>query len=224
MNPLNAIESNPDPFPIYQQLRREQPVFYDPDRGTWNVFCYNDVQRVLSDYAHFSSKFMRRNDGGMSSGEPFSASMISSDPPRHRELRGLVTQAFTPRAVEALAPRITAIVREHLDRVMAAGEMDIIRDLGYPLPVIVIAELMGIPVEDRERFKHWSDRIVSLADMGDEVDPSEFYSAEIMEMSAYFFNLLEERRKYPGEDLISGLIQANLNGETLSEIELLGFC
>ena len=95
--------------------------------------------------------------------------------------------------------------------------MDLIRDLAYPLPVIVIAELMGIPAQDREKFKHWSDSVVSLADMGDEVDPSSVYSDEIMAMSAYFFNLLEARRENPENDLISGLVRANLNGETLSE-------
>jgi cytochrome P450 len=223
MNPLNSIERNPNPFPIYAQMRRDAPVYYDPDRGTWNVFCYDDVQRVLSESGVFSSHFAGGRHGEEGGG-PFAASMISTDPPRHRQLRGLVTQAFTPRAVDALAPRITEIVRELLDRVMPAGEMDVIGDLAYPLPVTVIAELMGIPVQDRERFKRWSDRVVSLADMGDEVDPSAMFSDDIMEMSAYFFDLLEKRRQNPEDDLLSGLLQANLDGETLSQMELLGFC
>jgi cytochrome P450 len=223
MNPLNSIERNLNPFPIYAQMRRDTPVYYDPDRGTWNVFCYDDVQRVLSESAVFSSQFAGGR-GASEGGGPFAASMISTDPPRHRQLRGLVTQAFTPRAVDALAPRITEIVHEHLDRVMASGEMDIISDLGYPLPVTVIAELMGIPAEDRERFKRWSDRVVSLADMGDEVDPQSFASDDIMEMSMYFFNMLEERKQQPRDDFLTGLLQANLEGETLTEMELLGFC
>ena len=106
MNPLIDIERNLDPFPIYQQMRGEAPAYYDPDRGTWNIFRYEDVHRVLSDYSTFSSVFMRNSDGKVSSGEPFAASMISTDPPRHNQLRALVTQAFTPRAVEALGPRI----------------------------------------------------------------------------------------------------------------------
>jgi cytochrome P450 family 109 len=89
--------------------------------------------------------------------------MISSDPPRHRKLRLLVTQAFTPRAVEALAPRIQEIVDEYLQPVREVGRMDAIRDLGCPLPVIVIAEMLGIPAEDRLRLKSWSDEVVQMA-------------------------------------------------------------
>ena len=107
--------------------------------------------RVLSDYETFSSQFGQ--GGGEDAGQPFAASMISTDPPRHRQLRALVTQAFTPRAVEALAPRIAAIVDELLDQVMAQGKMDVIEDFGYPLPVIVIAEMLGVPPEDRAQFK-----------------------------------------------------------------------
>jgi cytochrome P450 len=221
-NLMSSIERNPNPFPVYAEMRRDAPVYYDPERGSYHVFRYDDVQRVLSDSAIFSSQFAGNGSG--EGGGVFAASMISTDPPRHRQLRGLVTQAFTPRAVEALAPRIKEIVREHLDAVMEAGEMDVIRDLGYPLPVIVIAELMGIPPEDRERFKHWSDKVVSMADMGDEVDPQNFMSDEIMEMSMYFMNMLEERKQHPKDDFLTGLLQAKFDGEGLSEMELLGFC
>ncbi|MCL4561509.1 MAG: cytochrome P450 [Chloroflexi bacterium] len=221
-NPMDAIVTNIDPFPFYQEFRRTQPVYYNTERGSWNIFRYHDVQRALSDFAVFSSKFSLATT--ISSDEPFAASMISSDPPRHRQLRTLVTQAFTPHAVENLAPRILAIVTEHLDRVMDAGRFDAIRDLGYPLPVIVIAELMGIPPADRERFKTWSDTIVSFARFGENIDPRVFQSNAILEMAAYFLELIERRRKEPGDDLISGLLKAEIDGQRLSQIELLGFC
>lgn len=219
---LTSIEQELNPFPRYEKMRRSQPVYYDPERQNWNVFRYSDVQRVLSDYSAFSSQFM--GNAAQDPGEPFTASMIATDPPRHRQLRSLVSQAFTPRAVEGLAPRITEIVNDHLDRVMDTGQMDIIHDLGYPLPVIVIAELLGIPPEDRDRFKGWSDEVVSLADFGGSVDYEAFSSHAILEMSAYFFGMIEQRRRAPGEDLISGLLAAEVEGEKLSEIELLGFC
>ncbi len=222
MSNFSLIGREIDPFPIYRQMRAESPVYFDPERHNWNVFRFADVQRLLSEHETFSSQFAGRRDSD--SAMPFAASMISTDPPRHRMLRGLVSQAFTPRSVEALAPRITAIVDEHLDAVLGVGEMDVIRDLGYPLPVIVTAEMLGVPAADRERFKHWSDTIVQMADFGGTIDPQRMMSPEIMEMGAYFFDMLDRRRQSPGDDLISGLLAAELEGERLSQIELLGFC
>jgi cytochrome P450 len=222
MSILSAAEKELNPFPIYKKMRVEQPVYHDPERDNWNIFRYKDVQWVLSDYETFSSRFTG-GEGG--EGEPFSASMIATDPPKHRQLRSLVSQAFTPRAVNALEPRIQEIVREHLEKVEGSGEMDVIQDLGYPLPVIVIAEMMGIPSEDRDKFKHWSDNIVALADLRGDVDYSAFIeNPSILEMSAYFMNMIEHRRQNPGDDLISGLLKANIDGETLNLVEMLGFC
>ena len=218
---LSAIEQVINPFSVYARLRAEDPVYFDPRRGNWNVFRFEDVQRVLSDYETFSSQFA----GSAASGdEPFAASLISTDPPRHRQLRSLVTQAFTPRAVDALAPRIRQIVDDHLDRAGKNGSMDVIHDLGYPLPTIVIAELLGIPTEDRERFKRWSDFAVSAANFGESMDYERFMGSEMMEMGMYFINMIEHRRETPGDDLITGLLNAEIEGEKLSQIELLGFC
>src|SRR5205085_8384957 len=124
-----------NPFPRYRIMREEQPVYFNPQYRFWQVYRYEDVQRVLSDYASFSSGF-----GGDQGRDPLSASMISMDPPRHRQLRNLVTQAFTPRGIAQLSDRITTIVNTLLDEVAARGHMDIIDDLSYQLPVIVITE------------------------------------------------------------------------------------
>lgn len=211
-----ALEQPLNPFPHYEAMRRSDPVSQDRESGAWHVFGYGDVQRVLSDHATFSSRF--GGDNPSETGQLFAASLINTDPPRHRQLRSLVTQAFTPRAVEALAPRIAALTEELLDPVVPAGSTDLIEQLAYPLPVIVIAELMGIPAADRARFKHWSDVIVSQSRDDEDRSPGN------RDMAEYFLEMIEERRHRPGQDLISSLLLAEIDGQKLSVMELLGFC
>jgi cytochrome P450 len=219
---LRLLREDINPFPVYAEMRQNAPVYFDKSIRNWNVFRYADVQRVLSDHERFSSQFQHNSNDNPEM--PFNASMISSDPPRHRKLRALVTQAFTPRAVESLAPRIQQIVDEHLQPCLTNGQMDAIGDLGYPLPVIVIAEMLGIPAEDRMRFKSWSDEVVQMSNRGRNLNPKQADQSAMMEMSAYFMQMIDQRRKQPGEDLISGLLVAQLDGEKLELIELLGFC
>jgi cytochrome P450 len=220
---LKNIDREINPFPVYARMRERYPVYYDAQTHHWNVFRYEDVQRVLSDYEMFSSQFAGDpNDPS----QPFAAAMITTDPPKHRELRSLVTQAFTPRAVEAMAPRITQIVHEQLDQVRGQETLDVIADLAVPLPVIVIAEMMGIPAADRGSFKKWSDQVVGLANVAGEFNYEAFAdnSGAIMEMAGYFFQMIEQRKVNPGDDLISGLVHAEVDGRKLETIELLGFC
>ncbi len=199
-----------DLFPWYQTMRRTEPIAYNSQFDRWSAFGYNDVQRVLSDSATFSSEYMGTN------GNPIGASIISTDPPRHRKLRSLVTQAFTPRAIAQLTPRITAIVNDLLDNVAAKGKMDIIDDLANPLPVTVIAEMLGIPQQDRADFKHWSDELVGVTQTSG--------SNPQAEMARYFLQMIAERRSEPRDDLVTNLLNAQIEGEHLSMTELLGFC
>lgn len=193
-----------EPFGWYRTMREERPVTRERASGTWMIFRYTDVLRVLSDHEAFSSRF-----GNLS--------LINTDPPRHRQLRNLVTQAFTPRAVEALRPRIAEIADQLLDEVVPQGGMDLVRDFAIPLPVTVIAELLGIPIAERERFKLWSDAFVTGG--------SELSQAQASrEMAAYFGDLLDERRRRPRADLISTLLAARIDGESLGPDDLLGFC
>jgi cytochrome P450 len=194
-----------EPFPWYRSMRESRPVVRDPDWGGWLVFAYEDVHRVLSDHQAFSSEY---GDLGL----------LHTDPPRHRQLRNLVTEAFTPRTVEALRPRITQIVEELLDQLAPRGQMDLIEDFAVPLPVKVIAELLGIPIDHRERFKRWSDAIVT----GGRTGMSDGDARR--EMAVFFTDLMEERRRSPREDLISGLLAARIDGESLDQRELLSFC
>lgn len=169
------------------------------------VFSYAEVERVLSDHEQFSSEIGRM-------------SILHTDPPRHRKLRNLVTQAFTPRAVEALRPRIVQITNDLLDQVTPLGEMELMRDLAVPLPVIVIAEMLGIPIQDRDRFKAWTDAFITGGDsLLDHVQAQR-------EMTQYFGRLIEDRRRQPREDLISALLAASVDGEALDQSELLTFC
>jgi cytochrome P450 len=219
MQEAAAMRRDPaNPFPWYRAMRAGSPVHYYSQHGTWHVFRYGDVQRVLSEYATFSSAQI----GG--SQTPIGASLLSTDPPRHRQLRALVSQAFTPRAIEALAPRIAAIVDELLDRVAEAGRMDVIRDIAYPLPVIVIAQLLGIPAAERDQFKAWSNAVVTGASQGVGAAPAVTGGQANREMAAYFGKLIVERRREPQDDLISALLAAEIDGERLSVMELLGFC
>jgi cytochrome P450 len=201
-----------NPFPWYSRMRETEPIHFYPDYRAWQVFRYDDVLRVLSDHTVFSSNI----SGGSERQDPLAASIVTTDPPRHRQLRNLVTQAFTPRSVAGLAERITTIVNDLLDRVVARGQMDIVDDLAYPLPVIVIAELLGIPREDRDRFKAWSDAIVG-ASMSGGSNPQ-------AEMSAYFLQMIEQRRREAQDDLICALLNAQIDGVHLTQRELLGFC
>lgn len=211
------------PYDWYRQMRETQPVYHDPDWGAWHVFRYADVARVLSEYVTFSSDESRYQPAEYQENSPISSSILRMDPPRHRQLRNLVSQAFTPRMVAQMELRISEITNGLLDQVAAQGEMDAIRDLAYPLPVTVIAELLGIPTEFREDFKRWSDALVS----GDEETTEEERQAlfqEIGGMFGYFSQVLEERRAHPQNDLVSALLEASVDGQHLNDLELLGFC
>jgi cytochrome P450 len=213
------------PYEWYRTMRATQPVYQHPDWGGWQVFRYADVARVLSEYSTFSSdgQRMAQAEGSQGNPDPIGSSILQMDPPRHRQLRNLVTQAFTPRMVAQLEPRIAVITNELLDHVASKGEMDMVRDLAYPLPVTVIAELLGIPTELREDFKRWSDAIVAGTESMTEEERMALFQ-EIQGMYGYFMQVLEERRAHPQNDLVSALLAAEVDGERLSHMELLGFC
>jgi len=205
-----------DPFPFYEWGRRESPVTFHAAANTWSVFRYDDVTAVLKDNASWSSSFPP--PPGFGDETP---SMLTSDPPAHTRLRRLVSQAFTPRMVEQLEPRIERIARELLDAVEGEQRIDIVSALAYPLPVIVIAEILGVPPDDRDRFKRWSSDLV--ATLGSSIGPGgpPPAPATIDEMGAYFSAMADERRTRPRNDLISALVAAEFEGDRLSFAELI---
>jgi cytochrome P450 len=146
-----------NPFPWYAKMRCESPMFYDAEQESWMVFGYEDVKHVFANWQVFSSKIPHPPEQ-----TDFTESMNYTDPPKHQTLRSLVAKVFTARRVEELAPRIQKIAHELIDRVEKCDRMDFIHDFASPLPVILIAEILGVPTEDREDFKQWSDGIVVL--------------------------------------------------------------
>ncbi|WP_437497871.1 cytochrome P450 [Sorangium sp. So ce1099] len=217
-----------DPFLAWlRQARESCPVVYDEAQRTWQLFGHADVLRVLSDPATFSSD-MSKFIPPQADFELFSRGNFARlDPPKHRKLRDLVSQAFTPRVVSGLAPRIATITSELLDSVGDAERLDLVGDLAYPLPVIVIAELLGIPVADRESFRRWADTLLSRN--GEEARTLPDQAAMdrmgpiLREMNEYLLAHIKQRRARPTDDLISKLTRAEVDGHTLDDEEIVGF-
>jgi cytochrome P450 len=202
-----------DPYPAYRQLRDESPV-HPIGPGTWLLSRYEDVSRVLRDHDRFSSS-------PMNMGAPGFKFLIGADPPDHTRLRRLVNRPFHPAAIALLEPRIREICEGLVDELCAAnerGEADLVEHVAYPLPVIVIAELLGIPIERRADFKRWSDAMIG--GMSEDFDRSAGALAA-MEMFGYFNDVIAERRAAPGDDLVSLLVGG---AEPLDNQELLMFC
>lgn len=206
-----------------EEMRAEQPVWRDDASGCWHVFRYEDVNHVLVDHAHFSSNLSRR----IPIGAGFTArNLLRMDPPQHSKYRALIAPAFTPRALSRLSARIAAITLELLDRVRPTGRMDVIGDLAYPLPTTVIAEMLGVPTDDRPMFKRWADALFALQLSDQEIfhseEPQRLRQVEptIEEMNAYFARILEERHRRPQADLMSELLAAEVDGAPLPQEEI----
>src|SRR5205085_7401426 len=148
MTQIFSDDARRNPYPLYDQIRGASPVLREPQTGLWMLFDYESVKRALTDHENFSSRHGPADW------------MVFLDPPRHTKLRALISQAFTPRSIANLEPRIRALSRELLDRVVERGEMDLAADYAVPLPMLVIAEMLGIPAADRPRFQRWNDVIL----------------------------------------------------------------
>jgi len=235
MNTFPPTDQRLYPFEFYSQMRRLNPVVYDDRNKVWSVFRYRDLQTILGDYITFSSDPKRPN----SSYSLFSkanrstnttptqrASLLQSDPPYHRILRSVIASAFTPIIVARLEPHIENIAHGMIDNVVKNGRMDLIDDLGYPLPVTIIAELLGVPIEDRNLFRGWTDRFVYLTEhnISDEQVEGKNIIQIIDEMDSYFSIIVKERTQKPQEDLITNLIKAQVDGRHLYEGEITTFC
>ncbi|HEY7065544.1 MAG TPA: cytochrome P450 [Chloroflexota bacterium] len=230
MDVIPPGEYRRDPYPFYATMRREHPVAYDERTGFWGVYRYDDVRQVITDHDAFSSDrthLLKDADPQRIERLRVASSLVGTDPPRHRLLRDLVSRAFTPRAIAQLEPHIAELTDGMLDAVVPAGQMDLIADLAYPLPVTVIAEMLGIPTSDRPRFKRWAD---ALFEGTNEIptDPNAPIVQERMrvlqEMNDYFREFVAQRRSAPKDDLMSRLVAAEVEGQRLAEAEVLAFC
>ena len=226
-NPMDP-EFLADPYPMYHRLRAEDPVHHSP-LGFWVLTRYEDVVSVLRDpnFAKEAIAAFVAQRLGVDATVGVGISMLDRDPPDHTRLRSLVSKAFTPRVVEGLRPRIQQIVDELLDRAEAHRSMDLIEEFAYPIPVIVICEMLGVPVEDHERFRGWSLDLARGLDatmLAPGSDVAQRAAASRRALSDYFRELISARRDSPRGDLLTALITAEEAGDKLSEHELLATC
>ena len=226
-NPMDP-EFLADPYPTYHRLRAEDPVHHSP-LGFWVLTRYEDVSSVLRDPRFIKEPLAALVAARFGAEVPrgVGLSMLDRDPPDHTRLRGLVSKAFTPRVVEGLRPRIQQIVDGLIARAQAVGSMDVIEEFAYPIPVNVICEMMGVPVQDHERFKGWSLDIARGLDsvwLPPDSEVPRRSAAARHAMSGYFRELIAARRASPRGDLLSALIAAEEAGDKLSEEELVATC
>ncbi|HEX6487962.1 MAG TPA: cytochrome P450 [Candidatus Dormibacteraeota bacterium] len=214
--------ARPNPFPIYQHLREQAPVHYEPSINIWFLSRYEDASTLLKDgrFSADRTKAAQYEDLG----RDIPRSILGLDPPDHTRLRGLVMKAFTPRVVEQLKPRIQKLVDDLLHEAAARGEFELVGDFAYPLPVTVIAEMMGVPVEDRERFQQWSRVLAASLDPIQPPERLEEFEPARIALTDFFKQIVAERRAEPRDDLISALVQAEERGDMFSETELLVMC
>ena len=223
-----------DPYSFYRRLRSEEPVYWSSRLGAWLLTRYAEVSSALHDPRLKSGTRIRAimsqlPDAVQKASEPLhqhlTKMMAFTDPPDHTRLRTLVGKAFTPGTVTGLRPRIQAIVDELLDKFQSAGQADLVRDFAFPLPAIVICEMLGIPIEARDEFKEWSNNIVGFVSAGQVTrEKAEAAQRSVAALTNYFRSLAEQRRQRPCDDLLSALVVAEERGDKLTEEELFSMC
>ena len=222
-NPLSARTAQ-DPYPVYTALRERDPVHRSRLMNALVFTRHADVDSILRDHRHFSNDprkgaLTRRQRANLPADDEFT--MLFLDSPDHKRLRALVNKAFTPKAVNALESRIRSLLGALLDDIDDPAGFDLMEAVAQPLPVIVIAEMLGVPAEDRARFKVWSDQRARVLEPA--IDPRERAVAETASraLDAYFRPIIKERRAAPQDDIVSALAQAEDEGDRLTERETL---
>ncbi|SDC53084.1 Cytochrome P450 [Paenibacillus sp. CF095] len=207
-----------NPYPVYEKLRKDEPVFrvmFPHGEFGWIITRYEDAVQILKD-TRFSKDMVRRY--GADNQSIFSNNMLFSDPPDHRRLRGLVQKAFTPKLVADMRSHIRDIADELLDNLPSQEKMNLIDDFAFPLPIIVISEILGVPLEDRDKFRLWSNTVIDAST----AESAELFEQHAREFTDYLTAWFAKVRRDPGTDLISQLVIAEESGQQLTEQELLG--
>jgi len=228
-DPLSP-EQHENPYPVFARAQREAPVFFSQRFNLWVVTRYADIWTVLKNPAHYSSAQStavraappREVQQVLKEGYPEVATLVTSDPPAHTRFRSLVNKAFTPRRIAEKEGRIRAIALELIDGFEADERADFVWQFAYPLPMTVIAEILGVPPADMGRFKGWSDRAVERLSVGLPVERQVECARAIVEFQHYFSERIEERQQEPRDDMLSDLVRARIEGqEPLSRAEML---
>jgi pimeloyl-[acyl-carrier protein] synthase len=225
-----------DPYPLLRQLRHEEPVFWSESIGGWILTRYDDIVPTFRDVAHFSNygRFAKVVEylpaERRKKFEPFEThyrqkSMLQSDPPDHTRLRALIVKVFNANSIEEMRPKIKKIVNDVIDAVEPRRQMDVIRDLAFPLPFSVLGKIMGLPNTDQDNVKLWADEILLFQGVNRPPEAIlERSQAALLAMRSYLTDLVNEKRRKPGEDLISELVKVEAEGIRLTEQELVYTC
>ena len=203
-----------NPYPHYKRWREEDPIWWAEDIKGWVLSRYDDVRFILKDAKTFSSNSMGEMDQ-----QAMALPLLTDDPPRHTQLRAIVNKAFTSSTLKDMEVEVASLVDELLDDMVGKTHIDISSDFTIPLPVHIIARLMGIPEERKDDFKRWSDALTGTGQATELQDRL----PDIMEMAEYFQSLIPQRRKDPGRDLISKVVNAELDGESINDQDIVGF-
>lgn len=222
-SPLDALADR------WRSLREAGPVTYDEGQKQWRVVDHQGVSAVLADPATYSSDLTPITPTQQDFETFRQGNFVGMDPPEHRKLRTLVSQAFTPRVVHGLEPRIEAVCASLLDGVADRDRFDLVDTLAHPLPIIVIAELLGIPADDHRLFQEWAGTLFGGDQLGDSLDMADLERAleaiapTVREMNGYVLDHIRHRRTHPGDDLTSRLLTAEVDGARLADEEIVGF-
>lgn len=228
---LTTDKARLEPFSWYREMRDEAPVRYDPDREVWDIFRYDDVRRILKEHDLFSSSNDLQSEHERSSPDEESATskpelgsfgemLIAIDPPKHGRIRSVVNEYFQADAIRSYRPRVETIADELVSEI-EPGRIDLVESFSYPLPVDVIAGVLGVPSEDREIFKRWSDSIIGASTVANDGLSRQ---KAMMRMSDFFGTLLAERREAPQDDLLTAIATAGSEKSELSRGEMISLC
>jgi len=217
-----AYAIHEDPYPTYARLRREAPVYRNDERDFWALSRHADVMAAFRDSARFSSANGVTLDPEASGPHAHETmSFLAMDPPRHGRMRALVSRGFTPKRVAGLEPRIREIVRQHLDTALELGELDFVDDFAGKVPMDVISELVGVPAADRDDIRRRADLLVHREEGVHGVPPAGIEAA--LFLFAYYGDMVATRRRARTDDLTSALIDAEIDGDRLTDREIVAF-
>jgi hypothetical protein len=217
-----AYDVHEDPYPVYRRLRDEAPAYWNESLRFWALSRHADVLAGFKDWQRLSSRNGVSLDvDAFHENAHMTMSFLAMDPPRHDRLRALVSKGFTPRRVSALEPHVRALSKQSFDALDDRDDCDFIRDFAGKLPMDVISEMIGVPAADRAQLRTWADLVVHREE-GVQGLPAEA-AASALRMLHYFTEMLADRRKHPRDDLTGALIAAEIDGDRLTDREIIGF-
>ncbi len=217
-----SYEMHEDPYPTYARLRADAPLYHNPDRGFWALSRHVDVVAAFKDSARFSSADGVSLDPAATGPQAQrTSSFLAMDPPRHGRMRALVSRGFTPRRVLDLEPRIAALTRAHIEPALEAGSFDFVADVAGKLPMDVVSELVGVPDADRAELRRQADLVVHREPGVHDVPPAGIDAA--LTLAGYYADMIAQRRRSRTDDLTSALLDAEIDGDRLTDDEIIAF-